>query len=142
MHRRFSLAQKISGSGRDQSVEDRDAYRSRHDDFLIGNAHRRAQRAAHRIGKARQFARVVIGHQQHGKPVASNPAKCIVRPEVLGEAARDGQQQAIADHRPERTVDALEPVEIDIEDRRRHQRLGAGSRNRNAETVEEQRAVR
>ena len=71
----------------------------------------------------------------------AKPRQRVLRLEEAGQAARDGEQDRIADGEAEAVIDLLEAVDVEHEDRRprRAFRLGAGDRR--LEPVEEELAV-
>ena len=82
-----------------------------------------------------------LAEQQQGELVAADAGQRVLRSQVAAEAAGDGQQQAVADHQPERGVHGLELVDVDEQQRRPHQGLERGALGDDRQPVEEQLAI-
>ena len=122
-------------------VEHGDADRAGEHDLLPGDLDRRAQRAAHALGEACEILRALLGDEQDGELVAADAGEGVVLPEVALQAARHGQQQAVADHEAERHIHALELVDVDEDDARTNAVLALRAAGGDAEPVEQQLAI-
>ena len=63
-----------------------DADRGGEDDFLGADLHRRAERAAHALGKRGHLMRVGLGDQQDGELIAAEPCQRVLRVQVAAPA--------------------------------------------------------
>jgi hypothetical protein len=63
-------------------VEHGNADRAGEHDLLPGDLDRRAQRAAHTLGEAREILRALLGDEQNAELVAADPGEGVVLPEV------------------------------------------------------------
>ncbi|MGY4413766.1 hypothetical protein ACVWW4_005502 [Bradyrhizobium sp. LB7.1] len=98
---------------------DRDANAGIGRDFLAVAVHGRAQRLQDLFGECRQFGLIVGAGLDDGEFVAAQPCDHVVAADAGAQPVRDLAQQLVADLVSERIVDALELVDVDIEDRER-----------------------
>ncbi len=100
------------------------------------------ERAAHRVGEGGDARRLALGEQQQAELVAGKARERVLGLEQATEAAREGEQDRVADRDADGVVDLLEPIEVDHHHGRADGRIGLGERQRGVEPVEEQLAVR
>ena len=123
------------------AVEDGDAEGAREHDLLAGDLDGRAQRAAHLLGQSREILRGMLGDKHHCEPVAADAGERVLRAKVALQAARDGQQQAVAHDEAKRDVDTLELVDVDGKHARARAILRLRPHHRHAEAVEHELAI-
>ena len=122
-------------------VIDHDADRGGEHDLLAADLHRRAQRAAHALGKSGHLARIGLGDHENGELVAAETGERVLRIEMAGEPAAKGQQHAVADGEAEALVDVLEAVDVDEHHRGAVHLPFAGAGDGALQAIEEQLAV-
>ena len=105
--------------GPDVLIDDRDPDAGADDDGLVVDRVGRAERGDDTRAERLQRGLVVSGRGDDRKLVASQPRHQVVGAQRLGEALRHAADQLVADRVPERVVDILEVIEIDIEYRGR-----------------------
>ena len=94
---------------------DRDADARRGEDFAAADRERRAQRLLDAEGDHVRLLLLDQSVQQDGELVAAQPRQHVALAQAPFEAARDGDQQLVADQVAEAVVDHLEPVEIEVQ---------------------------
>ena len=99
-------------------------------------AHRVEHSCRHGLGVGDRF-----DFDERDELVAAHSSDGVRLPEDLAQAVADGKEQLVTDEMPERVVDALEPVEVDVEDGRVRATLLA-ARDHRVDSFEDHRAVR
>ena len=119
-----------------------DADGGRENDFLAGDGHGRAHRAANLFGQHGEFARVGLAEQQQRGLVRADAGQRILRPQVAAESARHREQETVADHQAECRVGRFEFVDVDEQQGRPDQRPDErGPLGGNRQPVQEQLAI-
>jgi hypothetical protein len=84
----------------------------------------------------------LLGHQDQAELVAGEAGQRVLRLEDAGEAARQRQQDRVADGDADGIVDLFEAIEVDHHDGRPQRRHSPGEIRDGIEAVDEQLAVR
>jgi len=122
-------------------VGKRDPDRGGHENLAVVERDGCAQIFAHGFGEGDDALGVALRNQDQRILITGKPRQRVLRLQQPPQAARQGQQDRIADRNPERIVDLLEAVEIDQHDGRPDSGVGLGQREHALETIEEQLAI-
>ena len=136
IHRQLGVLQHVFLALR-LPVGEREPDRRGEQDLAVVEGDRRAQRLADRVGERRDARRLALGEDQQAELVAAEPRQRILRLEQPAEAAREREQDRVADRHADGIVHLLEAVEIDHHHGRADGGVGRGERKRGIEPVED-----
>ena len=141
IHRRVRVADHVLGHVVLPRAE-RDADAGGGEDFVAAEHERHVERREDALGHGGRFERIFEIVEQHRELVAAEPRDGVAGPDRLAQHAADRDQQLVADRVAEAVVDQLEAIEIEEQHRDEPVGVALQARERAAEAIEEQRAIR
>ena len=123
------------------AVAERQSDRGGEEYFAVAERDRRAQRLADGLGQRGDARQLAFRQQDQAELIARQARQRVLRLDQPAEAARQREQDRVADRHADGIVDLLEAVEIDHHDGRPDRGVGLGEAEHGFQPVEEQFAV-
>jgi hypothetical protein len=136
IHRKLGVLQHVLVLRR-LTVGQHEADRGGEENLPRAEADRRPEAAADGVGESGDAGGLAFGKQDDAELIARDTRKRILRLQKPSKAARDGEQNRIADRHAGARIHLLEAVKVDDDDGRPHVLVGRGHLERGLEPVDE-----